>query len=290
MSLVEILTKEAVMAKFDAFADFRMDGHVALVTGGAQNIGEAIARTFSGAGAKVMIADLNGEKAQATANAIREATGNEVRGVRCNVTVEADVNRCVEDTVKAFGSLSTLVNNVGWGKAHDDPMNVPEAEMIESYKLNTLSAMRMTAACRPHLLEAKNPSITSSGSMVGVLPAFDFIAYSAAKAARRRTHALRGSRRQGPEHRGHRSTTPTGRCAMRRSGCASTELELPLLEYRPIRSVAAKQTFVLAFQLGYAVDWPSGLEVLNAPDVAVPHLTPAHLVFLRLGFDSRLYF
>lgn len=37
---------------FDAFADFRMDGHVALVTGGSQNIGEAIARTFAGAGAQ----------------------------------------------------------------------------------------------------------------------------------------------------------------------------------------------------------------------------------------------
>ncbi len=42
------------MSNFDAFADFRMDGHVAIVTGGAQNIGEAIAKTFSGAGAKVI--------------------------------------------------------------------------------------------------------------------------------------------------------------------------------------------------------------------------------------------
>jgi NAD(P)-dependent dehydrogenase (short-subunit alcohol dehydrogenase family) len=55
--------------------------------------------------------------------------------------------------------------------------------MIESYKLNTISAMQMTAACRPHLLKAKNPTITNSGSLVGVQPAFDFIAYSAAKAA-----------------------------------------------------------------------------------------------------------
>jgi len=68
------------MSNFDAFADFRMDGHVAIVTGGAQNIGEAIAKTFSGAGAKVMIADLDGEKAQATAEAIQAVTGNQVLG------------------------------------------------------------------------------------------------------------------------------------------------------------------------------------------------------------------
>ena len=169
--------------KFDAFADFRMNDHVAIVTGGAQNIGEGIARTFAGAGAKVMIADLNGEKAQATAAAIAAQTGQEVRGIGCNVTVEDDIQRCVAETVKAFGGLTTLVNNVGWGRAYDDPLAITPDEMIESYKLNTIAAMRMTAACRPYLLKAANASITNSGSMVGVLPAFDFLAYSAAKAA-----------------------------------------------------------------------------------------------------------
>lgn len=171
------------MTNFDAFNDFRMSNHVAIVTGGAQNIGEAIAKTFSGAGAKVMIADLNGDKAKETAATIQAETGNPVIGIGCNVTLESDIQKCVEETVKAFGGITTLVNNVGWGRAYDDPLAVPEEEMIESYKLNTLSAMRMTAACRPYLLKAENATITNSGSLVGVLPAFDFIAYSAAKAA-----------------------------------------------------------------------------------------------------------
>jgi 7-alpha-hydroxysteroid dehydrogenase len=171
------------MNRFDPFADFRMDGHVAIVTGGAQNIGEAIARSFAAAGAKVMIADLNGDKAIATAAAIAAETGQAVRGMGCNVTVEADIQRCVDQTVSAFGGLSTLVNNVGWGRAYEDCLDIEPEEMIESYKLNTLSAMRMTRACRPHLLRAQNASITNSGSMVGVLPAFDFLPYSAAKAA-----------------------------------------------------------------------------------------------------------
>lgn len=175
------------MSNFDAFADFRMDGHVAIVTGGAQNIGEAIARTFSGAGAKVTIADLQGEKAEATAAKIQAETGNEAIGLGCNVTVQEDIDRCVAKTVEAFGDVTTLVNNVGWGRSYDDPLAVPEEEMIESYKLNTLAAMKMTAACRPHMLKAKeagkNVAITNSGSLVGTLPAFDFIAYSAAKAA-----------------------------------------------------------------------------------------------------------
>ncbi len=171
------------MDKFDAFSEFRMDGHSAIVTGGAQNIGAAIARIYAGAGAKVMIADLNGDKAKETAAEIAQQTGADVRGIGCNVTIQSDIDACVKATVDAFGGISTLVNNVGWGRAYPDPLDVSPEEMIESYKLNTLSAMQMTKACRPYLLEAKNPSITNSGSLVGVLPAFDFIAYSAAKAA-----------------------------------------------------------------------------------------------------------
>lgn len=164
-----------------------MDGYSAIVTGGAQNIGEAFARTLSGAGAKIMIADLQAEKAQATAVRIQEETGNEVIGIGCNVTVQEEVDSCVARTAEAFGGISTLVNNVGWGRAYDDPLAISEEDMIQSYKLNTLAAMKMTAACRPHLLKAKetgkSASITNSGSLVGTLPAFDFLAYSAAKAA-----------------------------------------------------------------------------------------------------------
>jgi NAD(P)-dependent dehydrogenase (short-subunit alcohol dehydrogenase family) len=168
--------------KFDPFEQFRMDGHVALVTGAAQNIGEAIARTFAGAGAKVMIADLNGGKAEETAERIAAETGREVLGTQCDVTDEGQIKACVSRVVDAFGGLSTLVNNVGWGELNPDPLAVSNEQMIASYKLNTLSALRMVEACAPHLLQAKNPSITSSGSMVGVLPAYDFIAYSSAKA------------------------------------------------------------------------------------------------------------
>lgn len=170
------------MGTFDPFAEFRMHGHTAIVTGGAQNIGEAIARSFAGAGANVMIADLNGEKAEATAEKLAEETGGQLIGMKCNVTDEADVDACVKRTVDTFGGLSTLVNNVGWGKAYDDPLDVPMEDMLESYKLNTLAAQHMTAVCRPHLLEAENATVTNSGSLVGTLPAFDFIAYSAAKA------------------------------------------------------------------------------------------------------------
>lgn len=168
---------------YDVFAPFRMDGHNVIITGGAQNIGAGIARGLAAAGARVMIADLNGEKASETAAAIARETDRDCRGMACDVTSLADINRVVEATVNAFGGISTLVNNVGWGGRHEKPAEISEEDFIASYKLNTISAYRMSMACLPHLLEATNATITNSGSMSSAAPAYDILAYATAKAA-----------------------------------------------------------------------------------------------------------
>lgn len=168
---------------FDALAEFRMTGHSCIVTGGAQNIGAGIARTLSGAGARVMIADLNGEMARETAAAIAAETGNDCRGMACDVTNLAHINAVVAETVAAFGGISTLVNNVGWGGRHDDPAAISEEDFVRSYKLNTISAYRMSMACLPHLKRATNATITNSGSFSSAAPAYDILAYGTAKAA-----------------------------------------------------------------------------------------------------------
>ena len=168
---------------FDAFADFRMAGHKAIVTGGAQNIGAAIARTLAGAGASVMIADLDGEKARQTAAAIAAETGQDCRGMACDVTDRAQIKAVVAETARAFGGVSTLVNNVGWGGRHDDPTAITDEAFIASYRLNTISAYRMSMECLPHLLKEPNPTITNSGSMSSAAPAYDILAYATAKAA-----------------------------------------------------------------------------------------------------------
>lgn len=89
---------------FDAFAEFRMGGHNVLITGGAQNIGAGIARTLSGAGAKVMIADLNGEKAAETAAAIAAETGNDCRGMACDVSGQTINVHGGGSVVRLFGT------------------------------------------------------------------------------------------------------------------------------------------------------------------------------------------
>ncbi len=170
-------------ATFDAFADFRMTGHKAIITGGAQNIGAAIARALAGAGAQVMIADLNGDKARETAAAIARETGQDCLGMACDVTRSDQIDAVVATTAKAFGGISTLVNNVGWGGRHDDPTAISDDDFIASYKLNTISAYRMSMACLPYLQREPNPTITNSGSFSSAAPAYDILAYGTAKAA-----------------------------------------------------------------------------------------------------------
>ena len=130
-----------------------------------------------------MIADLNGDMAQETAASIQKDTGNECRGMKCDVTSLDDINAVVKATVEAFGGISTLINNVGWGGRHDDPAAITEDAFIASYKLNTISAYRMSMACLPHLLKAHNATITNSGSFSSATPAYDILAYGTAKAA-----------------------------------------------------------------------------------------------------------
>lgn len=168
---------------FDAFAEFRMDNHNVIITGGAQNIGAGIAKTLSGAGAKVMIGDLNGDKAAETAAEIAKETGNDCRGMACNVTSLDDINALVKATADAFGGITTLVNNVGWGGRQEDPAAIPEDEFIASYKLNTISAYRMSMACLPYLEKAENGAIVNSGSFSSAVPAYDILPYATAKAA-----------------------------------------------------------------------------------------------------------
>ena len=167
----------------DAFKDFRLTDHKVIITGGAQNIGAGIAKIFCAAGAKVLIADLNGDLAKETAETIEKETGQQCRGIACDVTQKADIDATVAMAVKELGGITTLVNNVGWGGVNPDPLAVSDEDMIASYKLNTISAYRMSAACIPHMQGFHNAAIVNSGSFSSAIPASEILAYSTAKAA-----------------------------------------------------------------------------------------------------------
>ena len=91
----------------------RLTGHRALVTGGAEGIGRAIARTLAREGAHVGIGYLRSAAAARRVAAGIRASGVQASAIRADVTREADVRRLVAGTAKALGGLDILVNNVG---------------------------------------------------------------------------------------------------------------------------------------------------------------------------------
>lgn len=93
--------------------DKRLNDQVALVTGGAQGLGEAICRRLADEGAHVVVADINLEGAQETAAAIAADTGRRAIGVKADVTQEAEVAAMVDLAVETFGKLDICVSNAG---------------------------------------------------------------------------------------------------------------------------------------------------------------------------------
>ncbi len=91
----------------------QLDNKIAVVTGSAQGIGRAIAETLAQRGAHVVVADINLEKAEATAQAIATSTGRRVIAVQTNVTDNASVQSMIDRTLKEFGQIDILVNNAG---------------------------------------------------------------------------------------------------------------------------------------------------------------------------------
>jgi NAD(P)-dependent dehydrogenase (short-subunit alcohol dehydrogenase family) len=91
----------------------RLLGKTSIITGGAQGIGEAIARRFAVEGAKVAIADIDGTRAKAMADAIGRETGAHVQGLSCDVS-DADSVEAMHKAVESdWGAIDILVNNAG---------------------------------------------------------------------------------------------------------------------------------------------------------------------------------
>ena len=98
-----------------AFEQFRLDGKSAVVTGGGGSIGAAIAHTFAGAGARVVVMDQKAEAAEAVAASIKKAGGTAF-SVAGDVSVEGDMEALVDFAVAETGRLDVMVNMAGFAE------------------------------------------------------------------------------------------------------------------------------------------------------------------------------
>ena len=151
---------------------FRLDGKIALVTGGASGIGAAIVRRFAESGARVMIVDLDEGRARDLSGGI---TGSQA--IRCDITSEEQV----AELFTRITELDILVNSAGIGMVG----NVEEtdlAEMQRLFRVNVEGTFLMTKAALP-LLRKVRGSILNMGSVAGMVGVKRRFAYCATKGA-----------------------------------------------------------------------------------------------------------
>ena len=157
----------------------RLDGRVAIVTGGASGIGEVTVRRFVEEGARVVIADLQAGLGEA----LRSELGDVARFIRTDVTVEANVAAAVDLAVSEFGQLDVMFNNAGVvgaiGPIADttaDAWNFTIAVLLGGAFHGMKHAARV-------MIPRKSGSVITTSSIAGVTGGLGPHAYTAAKHA-----------------------------------------------------------------------------------------------------------
>jgi len=163
-------------ASSKAVPSFRLDGKVALVTGGASGIGAAITETFSAQGARLAVVDLNADAAADQARRL----GDESRPFACDVSSESSVAAAVDAVLAAYGRIDVLVNSAGV------VMLAPAEELTlaawkTTFDVNLTGMFLMSQAVGRHMLEAGGGKIINLASQAGSVALDQHVAYCASK-------------------------------------------------------------------------------------------------------------
>ncbi|NVD70947.1 3-hydroxybutyrate dehydrogenase [Duganella sp. BJB488] len=141
----------------------KLKDKVCIVTGAASGIGKEIALVYAREGGKIVIADLNLEAAQATANELK-ASGHQAMAIAMNVVDEGQVNAGIASVVEAWGQIDVLVSNAGIQIIH--PVEeFPYEEWKKLLSIHLDGAFLTTKACLPHMYKAGSGSVIYMGSV-----------------------------------------------------------------------------------------------------------------------------
>jgi 3-oxoacyl-[acyl-carrier protein] reductase len=163
--------------------DLRLRGKVALVTGSSRGIGLATAKAFAAEGCRVMLSARSAEQLRETEEALR-ATGAEVAAHAADVGTPDDAARLIEVTVKAYGGIDILVNNVGGGGGGARVADSSDDDWRGALERNLIQTVRMMRLALPHMKDRPGAAVINVASISGWSPQLAMSGqYGAAKAA-----------------------------------------------------------------------------------------------------------
>ena len=160
----------------------RLKDKVAVITGGAQGIGRATALMMGREGARVVVADLQGEKAQSVANEL-QGVGAEAIGVAVNVASESSVQQMAKAAFERFGRVDILGNIAGIYYPKASVVELSEADWDRTIDINLGSNFLCCREFVPAMRKQKSGRIISVASGIGHYGMRQFSHYAASKAA-----------------------------------------------------------------------------------------------------------
>jgi NAD(P)-dependent dehydrogenase (short-subunit alcohol dehydrogenase family) len=159
----------------------RLQGKVALITGGDSGIGRAVALAFAREGADVLISYLNEETdAEETARVVREA-GRKAVPAPGDISEESHCRSLVERTLSELGRLDILVNNAAYQMTRKGIEAIPDGEWEHTFGTNVFAMYYLGRAAWPHL--APGSAIINVASIQAYQPSPELLAYASTKGA-----------------------------------------------------------------------------------------------------------
>ncbi|GGF15231.1 alcohol dehydrogenase [Aliidongia dinghuensis] len=159
----------------------KLENKIAIVTGAASGFGEAIAHRFVENGARVVIADLNAEKAAAVARALRGET--RAIAVRTDVSSRSDIDKLLAEATRFFGTPDIIVNNAGYTHKNRPLLEVDEATFDRVFAVNVKSIYHMVHAAVPAMRDNGGGVMLNVGSVAGIRPRPGLTWYNGSKGA-----------------------------------------------------------------------------------------------------------
>jgi NAD(P)-dependent dehydrogenase (short-subunit alcohol dehydrogenase family) len=160
---------------------FRLDGRVALVTGGNRGLGRAIAQALAEAGASVAVTSRDAERARSAAGEIEKETGAKTLGLALDVRDGAQVDVAIQQVLTDLGGLHILVNNAGIN-IRESIFDLKDESWETVVETNLVGAMRCSRAVAGHMKDKGWGRIINMGSILSFVGIAERAAYASSKA------------------------------------------------------------------------------------------------------------